>query len=177
MGSRTRYACLAVALAAWLCLPAFAPFPPARSGRAFADEAAPMEDFLYPLDFHENGKVKTRLRAKQVAQSKEKDELRAEGVILEFFDEDETATGRLQAEHCRIDRKRGKAFSPDGAIRLERDGLVLTGRGFRLRLENRHVEILNDVRLEIASLPEEVAKPETKPKSETPAPEGRPKDE
>ncbi len=153
MGSRKSLYCLKALFGTMALLLTAGPTEPAKAQRV-ADDAQPMEDFLYPLEFHENGKVKTRLQAKKVGQTSGEDVLRAEGVILEFLDEEESVTGKLEAEDCVIDRDKGVASSKTGAIRFERDGLVLTGRGFLFYMETQRVEILKDVRLEISERPD-----------------------
>ncbi len=108
-----------------------------------------MEDFLYPLEFHESGRVKTRLRAEKVSPVSSGNHIQAEQVVLDFFDEQGEPQGRLWAEDCRIDRDRGEVVS-ESALRMERPGVTLTGRGFRWHMETQTLEIFHDVRVEMA---------------------------
>ena len=116
--------------------------------------AQPMKDFVYPLEFHENGQVKIRLAAQTVEMPREgSDRLDARGVVLELFDEQGHSRGRMEAEDCIVDRKRRIAYSRKGAIRVERGGLLLTGRGFRFHMDEQRLEILKDARVEAAVQP------------------------
>jgi hypothetical protein len=110
--------------------------------------AAPMEDVVYALDHHENGVMKTELHARRVDPG---DVLRAQGVTLELFDEQGRVEGRLTAEECRVDTDQQRIWSENGRVRMERNGAVLEGRGFRLGMQDRMLKIFNDVRLTLPS--------------------------
>lgn len=127
-----------------------------QAGRVSAQQN-PAEDLLgvagsvsglrLPLGYHDNGQLKAQLRAEK-AVVREGGKIFASNITSEFF----TVEGKLDimmvAEDCTYD-KAGKTALSDGKVRLERQGVVITGRGYEWDSSNQVVCVTSDVRVVI----------------------------
>lgn len=99
-------------------------------------------------EFDENGKKRSEIfgdEAEMLADGKTK----ITGLRIIMYGKDGTEIeATLRAADCIFDRNDKSAFS-NSAVSLERDHMVITGKGLRWNAEGQHIEILNDVRVEL----------------------------
>jgi hypothetical protein len=134
--------CAAVCLGALLAVVG----RPAGSGAQ--DEMAPIEDLRLPLEYFENGKIKSQLRAGS-AIVPPNGPIEAKDVRAEFYDQSGELESVVTAESCRYSREDGTVWSDTGKVRLERPDIVISGLGFQWKLEEQRIRLLQDVRVEL----------------------------
>lgn len=119
---------------------------------AFSQQLAGMEDreiddFRIP-EFDANGMLKSEIfgkKAKMLADSK----IRITGLqIIMYKKRLVTSTTNevdavLTSEHCTVDQKTKDAFS-NAEMKIVRDNVEITGKGFRWSAEKQRIEILNN---------------------------------
>jgi len=105
----------------------------------------PVENLRVPLEQHPNGQVKTQLFAAR-ARVLETGDIEATEVRIEFYNGDGTPSGRVLAGDCRYSRSAARALS-ESEVRLEREGLVITGKGFEWSGEEQTVTIKSEVKV------------------------------
>ena len=113
---------------------------PASAG----DDAMPIKDLRLPLERYDDGKIKTQLVAGQ-ARVPAQGDIEAKEVRVEFY-KDEAVDALMLAEDCRYNRTEGTARS-GSQVRIEREGVVITGTGFECNIKDQTVKILSDVRV------------------------------
>jgi hypothetical protein len=106
----------------------------------------PMQGFQYPIEIHENGKVKTLIVAGEVIPGDPKDAIHARRVRVEFFDEAGRATGLIKVDECRYWRDKGRVES-DSDIYLDKDGILITGRGLEWTIKEQRIIIRENVKI------------------------------
>jgi len=113
-------------------------------GQGPAVGAAPAENVRLPIEYHENGRVKTQVVAGRAAVG-ENGIVEATRVRIELMQ----PTGELEAvattDRCRYDRQNGTASS-DAPVRLERGDLVVSGTGFDWNAAEQTVRIRADAK-------------------------------
>lgn len=101
-----------------------------------------------PLGYHENGQLRAQLKAEK-ASVRENGKIFASNITSEFF----TVEGKLDivmtADDCLYD-KLAKTATSDAHVRVERKGVVITGRGYEWDSSNQVVCVTNDVRVVIS---------------------------
>ena len=119
---------------------------------AFAQSLGGMEDreiddFRIP-EFDANGVLKSEIfgkKAKMLADSK----IRITGLQIIMYKKQLVAGATnevdavLTSEHCTVDQKTKDAFS-NAEMKIVRDNVVITGKGFRWSADNQRIEILNN---------------------------------
>lgn len=106
-----------------------------------------IEHFRVP-DFDENGRKKSELFG-DLADMLKDGRVKIKGLRIVMYDKDGvTVAGTVTAADCIFDRKDKSAFS-NTAVSLQRNIMVVTGRGMRWNSDAQHIEILNDVRVEL----------------------------
>jgi len=115
-----------------------------QAGRA-QDSAVPVERLRLPIEHYEDGTVKTQLKAEH-ALVPQAGAIVASNVVVELFRPDASTDAVIHAEDCRYDREEGKVES-DSKIRVERNGIVITGRGFEWYGDKERVKILSMARV------------------------------
>ena len=111
------------------------------AGRGPAEDM-PIKDLRLPLERYEDGKIKTQLVAAQ-ARIPPKGDIEARKVRLEFYKND-TIDALMVADDCRYNRASGTARS-DSPIRLQSEGILITGIAFECSVSNQTMTILHDV--------------------------------
>lgn len=86
-----------------------------------------VENFRVPLEKHANGRVKTLLHARRAGMRPE-GAIAAEQLRIELYDAGGNLTGVLRAEDAVVDQAR-RSGAGQGPVRLERQGLVISGIG------------------------------------------------
>lgn len=71
------------------------------------------------------------------------------GMLIEFFDEQRAVEMRVNAEHCLYDREGGNAES-ESSIRIAREGMVITGRGFKWATKSGQFTIDEEAKVVLA---------------------------
>ena len=119
---------------------------------AFAQQLAGMDDreiddFRIP-EFDANGMLKSEIfgkKAKMLADSK----IRISGLQIIMYKKRLVAGATnevdavLTSEHCTVDQKTKDAFS-NAEMKIVRDDVVITGKGFRWSADKQRIEILNN---------------------------------
>ena len=104
-------------------------------------------DFRVP-EFDENGHKKSELFG-ATADMMQDGRVKIKGLRIVMYDKDGvTVLGTVVAADCIFDKKDKSAFS-NTAVSLQRNIMVVTGRGMRWNSDSQHIEILNDVRVEL----------------------------
>ncbi len=86
-----------------------------------------IENFRAPVDKHDNGLVKTMLRARRATLAGPS-EVHAEEVVVELYDNTGILEGILMADNATIDQRRQRGRST-GPVRFERRGVSISGTG------------------------------------------------
>lgn len=121
-----------------------ATLPAARAGRA-QDAAVPIQNLRMPVEHYEDGTVKTQLKA-GLALVPQSGTIVASNVVLELYHEDASLDAVINADDCSYNREESQAES-DSNIRIERDGIVITGKGFEWQGNKERVKILSMARV------------------------------
>lgn len=109
-----------------------------------ADEVMPIKDLRLPLERDDEGKIKTQLVAAQ-ARVPPEGEIEAKKVRLEFY-KDDAVDALMVTDECRYDRTAGTARS-ESPVRIEKAGILITGKGFECNVKDQKVQILSNVRV------------------------------
>lgn len=112
------------------------------------DDGTSMEGVRLPIERHESGELKTQLKA-ETATIKPDGDVRATGVLVEFFDVEGNVTGKIEAEDCFYSRNRSLATS-SAAVQVLREGVVITGKGFEWNGGEERIKILENVKVVLA---------------------------
>jgi len=111
-----------------------------RWSTAKAAMTTPVENLALPLDYHADGRIRARLRAKK-AQIFEDGMIFAEDVMVELFTAEGKPDGVLTAEGCLFDREARHGYC-DGRVTVEKDGDRLKGRGMYFSMAGEYIKIL-----------------------------------
>lgn len=99
-------------------------------------------------DFDVNGLKKSEIFG-DVADVLPDDKIKITGLKIVLYEKDGvTVEGTVNAAQCIFDRKTKSAFS-NTEVSLNRGAMVVTGKGMRWNADGQHIEILNDVRVEM----------------------------
>lgn len=107
--------------------------------------AMPVKNLRLPMEHYENGAVKTQLKA-GFALVPPKGIIIASNVVMEMFFEDGSTNVVMTAESCEYDRAKETATST-GKIKIVRDDVVLTGKGFEWYSNRERVKILSEAKI------------------------------
>lgn len=99
-----------------------------------------------PLEYYPGGNIKVRLTAKAAKVESGGDRITGTGVVYEVFAEDGRTNACVRADDCIYTKANGMAES-ESNVRVEKDGAVITGRGFSLDSKRERVLIKNEVRV------------------------------
>ncbi len=109
-----------------------------------------IKNFRVP-EFDANGLKKSEILG-DLADVMADDKIKITGLRIVLYEKDGvTVEGTVNADQCIFDRKDKSAFS-NTAVSLERGPMVITGKGLRWNSEGQHIEILNDVRVELRGI-------------------------
>lgn len=109
-----------------------------------------IEKFRVP-DFDQSGKKRSEIFG-DFADVLPDGKVRITGLrIVMYNDDGVTVEGTVVAAECIFNRADKSAFS-NSAVSLQRDRMTITGKGLRWNAEGQHVEILNDVRVEMLGI-------------------------
>ena len=148
-GMRWRKAvCLACGVMAVLCLLSSV-FCPLSSVQA-QEMALTIRDFVMPLEYYPDGKIKTKLFAASASQAGEKADAKAKGVQVVFYayTPERTTNATLRTGECVFSKKRGRAMS-SAPVKLVAKGATLEGVGFEWYQTNQCVKVLKDVKVTV----------------------------
>ena len=129
-------------------------------GVAWIAGAEPADDVLpghgagirLPVEYFEDGAVKMVFTAEAARVPDGTGETEMTGAQAEIYDRSGVVQTRVQAERCFVDVKARRARSDD-RVRLERPGMVVTGKGMELDTGAGTVHLLSDVRVELEHRP------------------------
>ena len=106
-----------------------------------------IDDFRIP-EFDANGVLKSEIFGKKAKMLPE-NKIRITGLQIIMYKKrpDASSTNAVEAvlssEHCTVDQKSKDAFS-NAEMKIVRDNVVITGKGFRWSAGNQRIEILNN---------------------------------
>ena len=109
------------------------------------DEPGVSEGVRMPVDYFEDGRVKTEIWAEKATFPA--GGVEATGVKVSLFEEGSEAVAvSLLAETCTYQREAGRAVS-DSRVYMTKGGVTITGKGFEWDMATESVTILSDVRV------------------------------
>lgn len=106
-----------------------------------AEDGLPIENLRLPIDHYPDGTIKTQLKA-VFARVPPSGAIVASNVVVELFREDASLDAVIRAEKCRYDKEKRIAES-ESAIRIERNGVIISGQGFEWNGAKERVRILS----------------------------------
>lgn len=118
---------------------------PAAKAAELPEGPLPISKLRMPIEFYESGAVKSQIEA-DFADIPDEGEVKASNVLAQTFAPDGTVRVSLALENCVVDRG-SNIVSSEAGIRLDRDDLVITGRGFEWRMDDEVVEIKNEAKV------------------------------
>ncbi len=107
--------------------------------------AMPVKNLRLPMEYYDSGAVKTQLKA-GFALVPPKGVIVASNVVMHMFFENGSTNVMMTAEDCKYDREKQSAKS-GGKIKIIRDNIVITGKGFEWYSERERVKILSDAKI------------------------------
>ena len=107
--------------------------------------AMPVKNLRLPMEHYESGAVKTQLKA-GFALVPPKGMIVASNVVMHMFFEDGSTNVLMVAENCNYDREKQSANS-EGKIKIVRDNIIITGKGFEWYSERERVKILSGAKI------------------------------
>lgn len=106
-----------------------------------------IENFRAPVEKHENGLVKTMLRARRAAM-RPNGVVEAENVVVEMYDAMGVLEGVMTAESATVDQRRGKGVGR-GAVRFEREDVSIKGVGLTWSSKENLIRIESEAEVEL----------------------------
>lgn len=106
---------------------------------------APVEGARLPLEYYEDGAIKSQIKAGQ-ARLSENGPIVATDVTVEMFGPDGSLDVIVTTDACRYDRKENRAAS-DAPVHLKKGHIEIFGKGFVWHGEEQRVEIVSDVKV------------------------------
>ncbi|MBN1511528.1 MAG: hypothetical protein JXB13_05895 [Phycisphaerae bacterium] len=107
--------------------------------------ASPIDNLALPLEHHENGAVRTLLRADH-ALVPPRGLIRATRVTTEWFDQDRRPMGVIKADRCLYDRQQQRGVCL-GSVQLERQGLSMQGSNVLWISSEQLVKVFSDAQV------------------------------
>ena len=107
---------------------------------------APIEQLRIPLAVWPDGKVKTQVIAASAQMPEDGGAVQASRIRIEMYRENGELENLVMAQDCRYNREQGVATS-ESNVHVERDGVLMTGRGFEWNASNEVVKVLTNVRV------------------------------
>ena len=125
--------------------------PPAATAVQATDAAAaasnaPIENLRVPLEHYPDGKVKTQVVAAAAQMPEEGGDVQAKRIRIETYLPGGEIENLVMAEECRYNREKNTASS-DAGVHFEREGVLITGRGFVWNGNEQTVRIMRDVKV------------------------------
>lgn len=111
-----------------------------------ASTNAPIENLRIPLAVWPNGKVRTQVNAASAQIPEADGDVVASRIRIEMFRENGELENLVMAQDCRYNREKGVATS-DSNVHVEREGALMTGRGFEWNGSNEVVKVRNNVKV------------------------------
>lgn len=108
-----------------------------------AEMTSPAENLSIPLEYHTNGRIKARLRAKRAQIFDNGNTIYAEGVRVELLTDEGAPDGELTAMGCLFDRKM-KAGYCKGPVSVRRSGDQINGVDLFFSSAEEKIKILHD---------------------------------
>ena len=136
-----RYAATALAVGiGWLAWTA--PIPDAEAQMGMDGQV--IRGFEVP-EFDRENRLRSRLYG-ELARMLSDGKVDITGMRIEFYDDDREVEMRVSAESCLYNRVSGSATSETG-IRIARENMIITGRGFDWDAESERFEIHNEAKV------------------------------
>lgn len=107
-----------------------------------------IENFKVP-DYNEKGEKTSEMIGK-TARFLRNGKIEITGLEIEFYENDQVKA-RMKAPQCIYDQRKEEATS-DGDVEMERDNLVVTGKGFTYSRASQVFKIHNKARVVIANV-------------------------
>lgn len=115
------------------------------SGIAGGASESPIQELRLPLEFYDNGALKSQLTA-AFANVPETGAIDASDVRFEMFEPDGVTNLVVTAEECRFDRDAGLATSQTRVTLRKRD-VAISGVGLEWELTNEVIRLRDDVKV------------------------------
>lgn len=107
---------------------------------------APIENIRIPVERWPDGTIKTQIHAASAQMPEEGGDVLADRLRIEMFTPSGALENLVLAKDCRYNRQNGQAFS-EGSVHFEREGVLITGRGFQWNGTDEVVKITSNVRV------------------------------
>ena len=105
-----------------------------------------IDGFLYRPEYYDDGNVKTEIRAEKVTP--DGDGVRAVGVTARCYTVEGATDIVITAEECMYNKK-DMYMTSGSRVRLERDGITISGKGMKWDGKKQKIELLSNVRVEL----------------------------
>lgn len=99
----------------------------------------------YPLGYHDNGQLKAQLKAEK-ANVQENGQIYATNITSEFYTVEGILDITMIADDCLYD-KQAKMAKSENNVKVDKKGIVITGKGFEWDSNEQMVTILNNVKV------------------------------
>jgi len=99
----------------------------------------------YPLGYHDNGQLKAQLKAEK-ANVQENGQIFATNITSEFFTVEGILDITMTADDCVYD-KQAKMAKSENNVKVDKKGIVITGKGFEWDSNEQMVTIQNNVKV------------------------------
>lgn len=106
------------------------------------------EGLRIPIDQHPNGTIKTQVTAARAMIRPGGQLIDGESVVIEVFDDKGVLQQVARLEKCVFDRGKKEASSA-GPVRLEDQGVVVSGTGIEWRGSDESFKILSNAKVEV----------------------------
>lgn len=103
----------------------------------------PAENLTIPLEYHPDGRIKARLKARRAQIFDEGNTIYAEGIRVELLDLEGKVDGFLLADGILFDRKTKSGFCK-GAVSVKKDADQLKGVGLYFSSTDEYIKILSN---------------------------------
>lgn len=106
----------------------------------------PVRGFRYPMELYEDGSIKTQIIAEQLTGNPESGNIEARRARVEFYEPNGALATVIEVDTCMYDKDKGVATSKSN-VRLERGGVVITGKGMEWDAGQQRVRVLTEAKV------------------------------
>lgn len=110
-------------------------------------ETVGLKGLAVPLEYYPDGTLKALLKAETATVDSTGESIKGEVLRYETYAEGGATDVVITAEQCLYDKKTGQAKS-DSRIKLEKDSVVIMGKGFKLNTKKEMISLHSEVVVE-----------------------------
>lgn len=109
------------------------------------------DDIELPIEQYDDGRIKSRLKAKKAQIFLGSGIVWGEGITVEQYDDKGIVTASLQADSCVVDRKKLTGWAPGSATATAGE-VTVSGRGIYFSFKEEFVKITADAEIKVKSV-------------------------